>query len=107
MVEAETVPSSTHYVTWDTIDGIKINPTVTPRPLMSIVTDRTAIPADGSSVAKITGIPAGATLTLDGDEHTVEDGEVDLTADHVGDYALSFSLFPYVPFSLTITGTQP
>ncbi len=75
---------------------------VTQRPTFPISVDKMSIAADGKDTATISGIPANTVCNYEGTNHTITDGMIEFTADHGGDYILQFTLFPYIPYSLTI-----
>lgn len=76
------------------------------RPQFAISVDKTTIVANNTDTAKITGIPANTVCTYEEAEHTITDGEIDFTAEHAGEYILTFSLWPYIDYSTTITATE-
>ena len=79
---------TSHYV-----NGV----TVTEKPQMSLSVSSTSVKADATDLVTITNIPVGAKVVVDGNVIQVDDGIVELTFDHVGEYSLTFSLFPYKP----------
>lgn len=75
------------------------DPVVIDKPAMNTSLDTATIPADGTTLATITGIPAGATVTIIGLsfwQGVVNDGSVSITADAVGAYNVAIDLFPYL-----------
>lgn len=79
--------------------------TVEKRPSFAFTVSGTSIPADGKTEIKITNIPTGTVVSYDAKNYTINDGELDFTTTDVGTHVLSFTLFPYVPYSETITAT--
>ena len=80
------------------------NGVVVPRPVFSGF-NKTTVPADGKSVTKMTGIPEGCVVRIDGVEYTVDDGEIKLTFDTPGNYIVQIDHFPYMPFKQGILAT--
>jgi hypothetical protein len=66
------------------------------------ISTRPANPATLAS-SKITGIPTGAVLTINGVDYAVDDGEADLSFTHPGTYAMLITAFPYLDASFTVT----
>ena len=77
------------------------------RPIFPIVVNKSTIAADSTEEAIISNIPRGTVCTHDGDTYTVDDGLIEFTADHVGDYTFTFELFPYLPMTITVSATEP
>jgi len=77
----------THYVKDDD---------VVPRPVFEITTSKEEIAADGEDSARFENIPPGTVAIVNGEEHVVEDGTVELTADNPGEITVGFRLWPYI-----------
>lgn len=74
------------------------------RPNFALSVDKTELTADNKDEVTITNIPVGTICNYEGEEHTITDGEIKFSANIAGDYILKFSLWPYIDFSLTLTG---
>ncbi|GGB00771.1 hypothetical protein GCM10011491_31200 [Brucella endophytica] len=74
---------------------------LTARPAITI--SRTEIQADGKENAIISGIPDGATVTIDGEGYEVSGGALEFTADNTGTYRISIDAWPTLPFSMEVT----
>lgn len=72
-----------------------------------VVVSKNTIKADSTEEAIISNIPRGCACLHDGKEYTIDDGIIEFTADHVGDYVFLFSLFPYNPVTITVEATKP
>lgn len=91
----------THYV-----DGSGEEPVVTERPTLAGF-DKLEIVADGIDEAVILGLPDPATVRVDGEAIEATGGEFRFAADVAGEYAVTIDAFPYLPYAVTITATQP
>lgn len=81
---------------------------VLPRPTMQLEVSNGPVPADGVTEAVITGVPAGASVTVTGpaDARGEAIGEpVQLTFSLAGAYMVRFELFPYQDAKVTIHAT--
>ncbi|MFM2045237.1 MAG: hypothetical protein RLY86_3813 [Pseudomonadota bacterium] len=76
--------------------------TVTPRPVLPDF-DKTAILADGIDTATLSGLPDPCTVTVNGQDHSVTGGVLELDADHPGTYRVEIRHFPYRDFVQEIT----
>ncbi len=81
------------------LDGVVI-----PRPTLSAF-DKTSIAADGIDTATLSGLPDPCTILINGQEHTVTGGTLDLDADRPGTYRVEIRHFPYRDFAQEITAT--
>lgn len=70
-------------------------PTVTARPDMPATIDGLTI----------SGIPAGAVLTIEGVDYTVDDGEAELSFTLPGTYQVKLSLWPYLDKVFEVVST--
>jgi hypothetical protein len=87
----------TQYV----LDGV-----LTDKPEMPIIIDKTSIAANGTDLVTITGVPSGALVQVGSlASGEVMDGELYLSFDEVGEYEVTFSLFPYLDYSVKISAT--
>lgn len=68
------------------IDGVRVA-----KPEMVVTLDTDTIPADGVTLATVSGIPAGTTATVYGQSKVVNDGSLALTFDLAGDYEVVLS----------------
>lgn len=78
-----TVSSDGYYVT--TLSG---TPTIMERPLLPVTV----------AGMTISGVPTGATLSIDGEPYLVNDGEVELTFSLPGSYLVVIDVWPYMPW---------
>lgn len=72
--------------------------TAVPRPALSVSADKASITADGADVLTVTGVPAGAKVTVWGPapaEFTTNGGPLELTAGAEGLYRIRVDLWPY------------
>lgn len=58
---------------------------------MSLTVSPDSIPADGETVATVSGIPVGSQAVVSGQTVTVDDGSMELTFDLPGTYIVSLS----------------
>lgn len=66
------------------------------------IVERPAMPA-GLSGMTISGVPAGAVLTIDSQPVGMADGTpIDLSFDLPGDYRFTAELFPYITYEATV-----
>lgn len=77
-------------------------PIITPRPAMPCTVSGTQIPADGVTQAVISGVPAGAKATVDGQSLTIDDGTLEVVSDYPGTIRVRLSLFPYLDWEVSI-----
>ena len=76
------------------------------RPDILLDMTSTSIKADGVSQCSMNGIPAGALVTTDGlNPQTCDDGVLEFTATHAGQYVIVVSAFPYLDRTVTVTAT--
>jgi hypothetical protein len=87
----ESLSLTDHYVENGTV---KLKPTMPIQPIMNAV-------KIGHPVA-FKGLPKQTVLTIDGQAHILDDGEAELTPDHVGTYRLMFERWPYQSVDVTI-----
>jgi hypothetical protein len=66
---------------------------IVPRPVMPIAI----------SAHSLTGIPAGALVTVGITPYVVDDGELEISFTHPGIYQVRISLFPYLDFYCEMT----
>lgn len=71
-----------------------------PRPTASISANR--LTANGKDSAAITGIPEGATVSIDGEAYEVSGGSLEFTADDPGTYRISIDAWPLLPFETEV-----
>ena len=74
------------------------------RPNFALSVDKTELTADNKDEVTITNIPVGTVCNYENENHTINDGEIKFSCDIAGEYILKFSLWPYIDFSLTLTG---
>ncbi|HWK45137.1 MAG TPA: hypothetical protein VNT30_10465 [Stellaceae bacterium] len=84
----------THYV---------VAGAVTPRP--SLTLDKTAIAANGTDTAILSGLPNPCTVFVDGTSQTVTDGVLELSATMAESWTLAVDRFPYLPFKATVVAS--
>lgn len=82
------------------IGGVRV-----PKIPLPITLSPTTIPADGATVATISGIPASTAAQLGTQSVTVADGVLQLTFDLPSDYIVSLSHPLYLPATVTIHAT--
>ena len=58
-----------------------------------------AIQLDG---LRLVGIPAGATIAVDGESHVADGTDIELFFDHPGRYAIKVSNPPFLPFETSV-----
>lgn len=58
-----------------------------------------AIQLDG---LRLVDVPAGATVTVDGESHVADGTDVELSFDHPGRYAVTVSYPPFLPFETSV-----
>lgn len=75
---------------------------VCPRPSMNVTLSKTRIAADGVDTAVISGIPDGATVRLDENEHVVTGGNIELTSTMPATYRIAVESWPCLPFEIEI-----
>jgi hypothetical protein len=85
---------------WHVLDGAR-----TPKEALSFSLDTDTVPADGESVATVSGLPVGIRATLGIWSAQVDDGELELTFDLPGTYTFSLSHPQYLPGEVTIYAT--
>lgn len=76
------------------------------RPEMALTADRCEIAANGVATATITGIPAGAIVSVRGRTVQVMDGVLEVTADRPGRYEVVVHCWPYRRSVITIEAMQ-
>lgn len=81
------------------LDGV-----ATPRPSLTGF-DKTAILADGADTAILSGLPNPCTILINGQEHIVTGGTLELDADYPGTYRVEIRHFPYRDFVQEIIAT--
>jgi len=95
------VTSYSHYVA---------NGEIVERPGMGISVSKITLVADGSDEVAITGVPAGAQLSIDGPvvADAIADGEpISITSVHAGIYVIQATKFPYRDERININATEP
>ncbi|HWM82936.1 MAG TPA: hypothetical protein VNQ56_12820 [Pseudolabrys sp.] len=96
------LPNIRDYFVIET-DGV---PEIVQRPLLDLVLSRASIIADGADAAVLTGVPAGASGTIDDGtsrSQFVGDGEpIEVQADHPGTYRVFVECWPYMSNSVAI-----
>lgn len=80
---------------------------VTPRPAMPCSLDTSAITANGTSKATLSGIPAGAAAVVEDvngrSAYTITDSLIEITSDVAGAIRVTLSLWPYLDARFTVT----
>lgn len=66
------------------------------------VTDRPTMQASLSAGQTISGVPAGATVSINGQEYEADGTDIELTFDRPGDYQIKAVLWPYLDWETTI-----
>lgn len=87
-----------------------LNGVLTPRPSFSLALSKSTITANGTDKATLTGVPSGATVTMDriggGSRSATADGTiVEITATMPGNYVVTVSKWPYKDEVFTIAAT--
>ncbi|APY14328.1 hypothetical protein GJU93_02555 [Brucella sp. 10RB9212] len=72
---------------------------VKPRPTISV--DKSEV-TQGNTIS-IAGLPDLATVTVDGVTVEIDDGELALHAEHLGQYDIQISAWPCMPFHQVVT----
>lgn len=78
--------------------------TLTPRPDLAGF-DKTSILADGADTATLSGLPDPCMALINGLEHTITGGTLELDADYPGTWRVEIRYFPYRDFVQEITAT--
>lgn len=95
------VSDKTHYV--DLTCG---SPILKQKPEMPVVANKTTIKADETDTVIFSNILNGTVCTHDSETYTITDGVLEFTATHDGEYNFTFTLFPYIPKTITITASE-
>lgn len=53
------------------------------------------------------GVPAGATLTIEGKDYTADGTDIELQFSHSGEYTITISAFPHEDCEVTVTYETP
>ena len=72
------------------------------RPSFNILLNKPSIKADSTEQAIISNIPRGTTCLYDDQASVVDDSLIEFTAEHPGEYVFEFSMFPYIPTTITV-----
>lgn len=81
--------------------------TLLKRPVMPLPSNPIKVKADGQTEIEIFPIPNGANCLYDGENHTISGNKLTFSAEHTGTYEFTFSLFPWVPATVTVEGVAP
>lgn len=76
----------------DFVEGRKVRR----RPKMPAKANRTVVPADAMTPVEISKIPPAATLQVENQQATVNEGRVELTFDMPGKYRVTLKKFPFL-----------
>lgn len=63
---------------------------------------KTTIKADNVDCAVLSNLPIPTTIRLNDEDHLVDDGVFEMSADTIGDYILTISAWPYHDLTITI-----
>lgn len=85
------------YAIGDEATQYVLNGTLTERPSLSVT-------LTGSSLV---GVPAGASVNIEGTEYPADGSNIELTFSHVGTYKIAISMFPYADMELTYENQTP
>lgn len=77
--------------------------TIRPRPIIESTPSKLEMIADNIDSIIIIGLPIPCTITVDGAEYQVDDGEFEFTTDTAGVYRIVVEAFPYIPTSWEVT----
>ena len=77
------------------------------RPTMPITVDREQLVADGEDTLTFAGIPAGASLSLDGETYAMDGTPLELSIDRPGRYRARFTLWPYIDKEVSFEAASP
>ncbi|MFV3131961.1 hypothetical protein [Niveispirillum sp. KHB5.9] len=88
----------------DLLADYVVSGTITPRPILPQF-DKTSILADGTDIATLSGLPDPCTVLVNGEEHTITGGTLELDADYPGTWRVEIRHFPYRDFVQEITAT--
>jgi len=83
---------------------------VVERPGMILSVSKASLVADGLDAVTITGVPAGARLSITGPvaaEAIADGAPVSMTCIHAGDYVIQVMNFPYRDEEIRINATDP
>lgn len=84
-------------------DYVDAQDAVQPRPALAGF-DKTAITADDTDAATLTGLPDPVTVHVDGVAHEITGGMLTITSPMPATYAVEIrDAFPYLPFTAEIT----
>lgn len=72
---------------------------------MSLTVSPDSVPADGATVATVSGVPAGSQAIVSGQTVTVDDGALEVSFDLAGTYIVSLSHPHYLPETVIIHAT--
>lgn len=75
------------------------------RPVMQLSVDKAAIAANGVDCATVSGIPAGADVSIDFVTYPVTDQTLSVTTTMPGEMHLLFTKFPYIDAEVIINAT--
>lgn len=84
------------------LDYVNENGEIIPRPEMQVAIDKTQIVADNADKATISGLPDGATITVNGVVFTPGKPSETLTSDRPATYEILVSCWPYVDVTFTL-----
>ena len=72
------------------------------RPQMPITINQTTVHADNTDTIIISNIPTGATMIIEREVYTIDDGVAELTFENPGTYRIMIEKFPYKDVTLEV-----
>lgn len=84
---------------------INANDEILPRREIPIVVSPDTVPADGTTVMSVSGVPAGASITVHQTSATADGSPIELTFDTPGEYAIEVIAPEYLTYKGVLRAT--